>query len=390
MKTKHLLLLLLVVIAPWTAMAQRQIIIGSGDGTNVQIPSNNNRNFGISQQIYTAEEINASGNITSISFYNANTNTQANRRLFNIYLAHTTKTSFESSSDWINVTGANMVYYGTSIVELLPNQWTTFNFSTPFAYNGVDNLVLVVIDRSNSYCGTGDRFIKYRVFSTGDNNQAIYQTFWDISGELHPDGTQGTEPIEGVLLAQKNQIILGGIGPLPAPTNLHCNGVTGTSAILEWTQNLSANAWQICLNNDETHLIEANSNPFTLTGLTLETSYTAKVRTNFGNGEYSHWSDEITFFATNARLIEDFEGISAAPSGWTTDGGGSWTFDNRYHAHGEQCAYFRAYGNGNTNKLITPPMNLSQEGLVELSFLRHMDHMTLSMNNELNVYYRNL
>ena len=51
-----------------------------------------------------------------------------------------------------------------------------------------------------------------------------------------------------------------------------------TEVVLGWTENGEATAWQICLNGDETNLIEASTNPFTLTGLTPEMNYTAKVR----------------------------------------------------------------------------------------------------------------
>ena len=64
----------------------------------------------------------------------------------------------------------------------------------------------------------------------------------------------------------------------PVPTNLQCTFAAVYAAHLAWTENGTATAWQICLNDDETNLIEADGNPFTLTGLSPETIYTAKVR----------------------------------------------------------------------------------------------------------------
>ena len=54
----------------------------------------------------------------------------------------------------------------------------------------------------------------------------------------------------------------------PTPSALACTGYTATTATLSWTENGEATAWQVCLNNDEENLIDANSNPFTVTGLT--------------------------------------------------------------------------------------------------------------------------
>lgn len=90
----------------------------------------------------------------------------------------------------------------------------------------------------------------------------------------------------------------------PKPTNLAytLTSGNGTIADLSWTENGEASEWQICLNGDETNLITARTNPWQLTGLTPETTYTAKVRANCGS-EQSGWSNEVTFKPTNAFSI---------------------------------------------------------------------------------------
>ena len=80
----------------------------------------------------------------------------------------------------------------------------------------------------------------------------------------------------------------------PAPTDLAVTATTATSATLNWTENGDATSWQICLNGDEDNLIAANSNPFTLTGLTAGTEYSVKVRA-VGSGEYSAWTSVVSF-----------------------------------------------------------------------------------------------
>jgi hypothetical protein len=90
----------------------------------------------------------------------------------------------------------------------------------------------------------------------------------------------------------------------PKPTTLSLNTLTNTSATLNWTENGSATSWQICLNNDESNLINVTTNPYTVTGLTPETIYTAKVRANCGSiyGQ-SQWSEPCTFNPTNKTTI---------------------------------------------------------------------------------------
>ena len=85
------------------------------------------------------------------------------------------------------------------------------------------------------------------------------------------------------------------------PTGLTVTNLTATTATLSWTENGESASWQICLNNDEENLINANTNPYTLEGLTAETVYTAKVR-GICNGEPTGWSSSVSFEPT-AKLV---------------------------------------------------------------------------------------
>ena len=87
------------------------------------------------------------------------------------------------------------------------------------------------------------------------------------------------------------------------PTDLTCTGTTATTATLSWTEKGSATAWQICLNDDETNLVSATTNPFRLTQLTKDATYTAKVRAVGDGGEYGDWSDPISFVVSDKRNI---------------------------------------------------------------------------------------
>ena len=83
------------------------------------------------------------------------------------------------------------------------------------------------------------------------------------------------------------------------PSALAVSNVLARTADLSWTAGGTETAWQICLDGDEDHLIDADSNPFTLTGLTPEHAYTVKVRANCG-GDVSAWTSNISFTTTVA------------------------------------------------------------------------------------------
>ena len=101
------------------------------------------------------------------------------------------------------------------------------------------------------------------------------------------------------------------ITKMPKPTGLTYTLTPGdgTVATLSWTETGSATAWQICLNGDEDNLIDATTNSYSFNNLTPETTYTAKVR-SVDNGEYSLWSDEVSFTPTNSYQLTVNDGTS--------------------------------------------------------------------------------
>ena len=224
-------------------------------------------------------------------------------------------------------------------------------------------------------------------------------------------------------------------------------GTPGPHGIeLSWTDNGSTAPWQICLNDDETNLIPANTNPFTLTGLTAETAYTAKVRANCsgsGNG-YSNWSNTVSFTTdiacpaptvtavnnitgheatvtwtgfgesyivelgtfgsstTTTVLNEGFEGGSM-PAGWDnstyTAGGTSWNIGTgtghsstsisatTAAATGSYNAYYYNSTASSSAYLIMPAMNLANATEATLTF-NYVNPAWASGCYSLTIYYR--
>lgn len=296
MKRKSLLLLLLLALfMPWAVNAQ-SVQVGDGTSTNSYLPSYNFYNYSLSQQIYTAEEIAASGNITSIAFYNGGAEKS---RQYDIYMAHTTKTVFDTITDWIALTDADIVYHGTAATTMTAGEWTTFTLDTPFAYNGTDNLVVAVIDRTGDY--SSSPHMACRVFTTEANQSlALYN---DNYSALNPNGTNGEIVVNGTLRTVKNQIVLGGIQQaFPAPTNLTASDLYGHGATIDWTENGTATSWKVAYKvstEEEFTEVTVNSKPYTFTGLDPETTYNVKVCAKSGS-QQSSWSSMISFTTTVA------------------------------------------------------------------------------------------
>ena len=83
----------------------------------------------------------------------------------------------------------------------------------------------------------------------------------------------------------------------PKPQNLHATNATTTSIELGWTEVGSATSWEIAygapgFDPDATGatVVTANSNPFTVNGLTSTTTYDFYVRATCSSTEHSAWS----------------------------------------------------------------------------------------------------
>lgn len=94
----------------------------------------------------------------------------------------------------------------------------------------------------------------------------------------------------------------------PAPTHVTASNVTATSAVISWTNGGSESAWTIDYNG---HTVNVDSNPYTLTGLTANTSYTVAVMAKCSDDEASEWSEAYTF-TTASVGIDDVDGSAIA------------------------------------------------------------------------------
>lgn len=143
-------------------------VIIDGNTQNIDIPIDCYYRYNYTEQIYYKSEINKDGNITSLSFeydgYESFTET------VKIYLGHTTKTQFSSSTDWVKSTNMTLVYDGNYVLSNTAG-WYTINFTTPFYYNNIDNLVIGVYDYGSGYRSSSADFYSA---STSPNYRSIY------------------------------------------------------------------------------------------------------------------------------------------------------------------------------------------------------------------------
>ncbi len=147
---------------------EQQAQLGSGTSTNNYIPTYVRANYSLTQQIYLASELgNQQGRITKIAF-RANNRT-ATRNLI-IYMAHTEKSSFSSTTDWEIMGTVAKVFEGS--VAFGTSDFTTITLDTPFDYDGTSNINICVVDNTGSTSGSSSRYTNFYHYSA--TNRALY------------------------------------------------------------------------------------------------------------------------------------------------------------------------------------------------------------------------
>ncbi len=264
--------------------------IGDGTGSSGDLPCNGYYNNAYGQQIFDASELQA-GQISSIAFQYGSTNAMTSTQV-KIYLGHTSKSEFTSGDDWIAAADLTEVYSGSFYCSG-DGVFNTFTLTTPFDYNGTDNLVVAVHKENNTGCESNSRPFRYSYCS---GSKSIY---------FRNDGTACpvTSPASGTLGSFRTNIeFCFAPQACPSVTNLVVDNITTTSARAHWYPGAAETEWHVYntteqMTADDLALLEATdyatlSNPqIALTDLTKDMDYYFYVRGNCGEGETSRWKE---------------------------------------------------------------------------------------------------
>lgn len=310
----------------WQANAQ--ITIGTGTVVGKAIPVEPFYGFTYSQVIYLASEIGVSGNITTLTYYATPTTVITNSNNWTIYMGHSTKTAFATTTDWEPLVNLTQTFTG---IVTISGGIVSITLDTPFNYNGTDNLIIAVDENAASYDGSGDDFYT----TTVAGNRAItYRN--DVT---NPD--PALPPTASFIYTSIANITLGGIAQAcPTPTVLNVTALTSTTANLGWTENGTATTWDIEWDTTGftpgtgTMITGTTTNPHNLTGLTANTSYSFYVRADCGGSGTSTWAGPFSFTTLCVAVVapwnEDFENAGLIPSCWKqgVSNAEAWKFSN--------------------------------------------------------------
>ena len=333
------------------------IIVGTGTAQNNQLPLNTYYNYSYTQQIYTAAEIgNTIGGINCISFQYIHSSLQT--KDIEVYLGNTTKTTFNSSSDWVSISDMQLVYNGTiNFTPGMADNWVTIPFNTPFEWDGVSNIVVAVVNNTGSYLNSDPSFIYH--IATGNTTLYIYQD----GASYNPENQTPT----GTLSANRNNIrfLIGDPITCRMPNALSVSNITSEGATINWTGYDTDSGYELVCVPSGNHVssgtpISVTDTFYILTGYVDNTDYDVYVRANC-SPDNSNWA--MTSFRTECLpieqlpYVEDFDtygtGNSAYPNCWKKNTTSSYPYiNNAQHASGSGSLYFYSYSDNHSAAIL--------------------------------------
>ncbi len=366
--------------------AEGHMVGDGGEATDSYLPTYNYYNYSLTEQIYTSEELGEAGMITSIAFFNGGAE---KTRTLVFYMKATEKATFTGSNDWVTVSEADKVFSGS--VTMTADAWTFITFDTPFLYDGSSNVVLVTDDNSGAY--TSSPHMTCRVFDAA--SQAL---------RICSDGTNydpyAPTSYSGTVMDKKNQLLFTkeSLGDCVRPTNLTATEIGPDFVTFDWTENGASEEWYIFYGESLETAVVVDHHPYTLTGLTPETTYQANVFPSCGIDDPSTTfaSNLITFTTLEACPVpsgvevtnitgnavtvnwvgysesylvqlgvpaflvsESFE--SGIPAGWSNDATYPWTVVDGHMQSGNG-------GQGNSTSSITATVTYPSDGTISFDF----------------------
>lgn len=177
------------------------------------------------QVIYLASEIGASGQISSLAL---NVTSIPGQRMNNwtIRMKHTTLSNYSTAQAW--ETNWTTVYQNNEDISVAG--WYTFNFSTPFIYNGTDNLMIDFSINNESWTSPGE----VTATSFGTSRSLYYNTDSYYGDPLTWSGVTNPTPYTSGYVPNLKMTFASTLSTSPTLSGNFTNGVwNGNVQVLE-------------------------------------------------------------------------------------------------------------------------------------------------------------
>ena len=302
--TRLTLLLTLLLGSATSAWADKTLTINDGSDTNAYVPfymggvAAGLTYSSTSQFIIPSDDITdlKDYSISKITFYSDSESASFGALKMDVYFKEVDNTVFSSLSfvDWDSMT---KTYSGSVTVS---SNKMEIVLDDPYLYESGKNLL---IGFKRTVTGTNNSS-KNWIGVNVSGNTALYHQYSYTYYKFLPKITftyeeAGEEPVS-----------------VASPTGLTASSTTPISTELTWTNGGDETTWQLSYSTERgdhsTTTSDFTTKPYTLSGLTYNTTYYVSIRAKKGS-TYSDWSDEISFKTENAVAVTS---VTVDPTEW--------------------------------------------------------------------------
>lgn len=229
------------------------ISIGTEEIMNQPIPVDAGYNYSYSQIIYNRSEINHTGAITQISYpyHIVSNNFLSNVNQLKIYMGHTSRTAFLSTTDWVSLDSLQMVFDGDWNVSNFSagppgDGWVSIQLMNEFLYTDTQNLIIAVDENQPGNTLISDKF--------RCSSSTLTRSLSVHSDSANPDPS--SPPTSSNPRSFYANIRLEMITDFPIPTNPYpVNGAESIELVPQFSWNCNADSYDFLLGIQSEHLV---------------------------------------------------------------------------------------------------------------------------------------
>ena len=170
-----------------------ELVIGDGTATNSSIPVRLLRKYSLSQQIFTAAELNGTTAISGVRFYK--TSGVARERQLEVYMDTTSVATYSTTADYVPQDTTHRFFAGT--VSFPATGWVEIVFDSTFTMPAGMNVILTV----NDLTGTTGSLSNFQATET-----AGYMTVYGGRTTNQAFNPADSQPFAGLTLTNSNVI----------------------------------------------------------------------------------------------------------------------------------------------------------------------------------------
>lgn len=304
-----------------------EVLFAEGTNTSAQFPVCNGFKYSYTQQLFTNMEMNGPDTIKSLSFQYVGDIAMTSKTNVNIYLGHSALFSFNAVNNYVPIENLQLVYSGP--LNCQPG-WNTFNLTTPFVYDGLQNLVLAIDD--NSFAKDGTSF----VFSSHSNDVTRSLYFNSNTIDISPSAPLASN-VDNSVSNRRCNIIFGTTCDNSVSCiepNLYVASVTDDAVTVDWAPGNSENAWNLEYSTDNNNWVSVgtvSNAPYTISDLTSDTPYWVRLQADCGNGETSAWVSVPAHTSCTKLTVPCIEKFETAPNSGAGNMVSCWTTGTDSH-----------------------------------------------------------